>query len=494
MSQPGTAPDAVAPVLTLDPRRWKALAVLALVQFMLILDTTVVNVALPTIRDGLGFTASGLAWVVNGYALASGGLLVLGGRLGDVLGRRRVFLVGVAVFAAASLACGLATEPWHLVAGRFVQGAGGALAAPSALAMVAVLFPHPHERVRALSIWGGLTGLGGTMGVLLSGVLTDLASWRWVFLVNIPVAAAALVLVPRLVSAGAPPARGGGRLDLAGAALVTGGLVLVIDGVLTIGPEGSGSSVAVRLGVGAAMLLAFLAVERRTAAPLAPLAFFRDRTRATAYAATVFSATAMASVFYLLTLHMQDVLGWSPMQIGAAWVPFGFAMLAGVSVSGAGLRRVGLRGVLVAGFVVSAAGLAVLAQLGTAATYLVDVLPGTLLLAFGLGLGLPAIQAAALHGTTDADAGLASGVHATVSHLGGSVGLSAFIAVAVARLQSGVDDGETVATATATGHGWAWLIATALLLVGAVLSLLFVRPVAPDRSGPRPAELARSHS
>ncbi|WP_336026279.1 MFS transporter [Geodermatophilus sp. FMUSA9-8] len=479
MSGPAPVGAAVEEAPPLDPRRWRALSILALVQLMLILDTTVVNVALPTIRDGLGFTTAGLAWVVNGYALASGGLLVLGGRLGDLLGRRRVFLAGVTLFALASLACGLAVEPWQLVAGRFAQGAGGALAAPSALALVALLFPDARERSRALAVWGGLTGIGGTAGVLLSGVLTDLASWRWVFLLNLPIAAAALLLVPRLVPSRAPA--GSRPLDLTGAVLVTAGLVLLIDGLLQLGDGASSApAVVLRLAGGAALVLAFLAVEARAAAPLVPLPFFRDRTRATAYGATVVSATAMASVFYLLTLHMQGVLGWSPLRIGLAWVPFGGAMLAGVSLAGAGVRRVGLRWVLVAGFAVSAAGLAVLAQMGTTATFTADVLPGTLLLALGLGLSLPTVQVAALHGTTDRDAGLASGVHATASHLGGSVGLAVFVAVAVARSDAGRADGEPLAAAVAAGHSLAWWVATGLLVAGAVLAAVLVRP----REGP----------
>lgn len=465
-----------------DPRRWVALWVLSSVQLMLILDTTVVNVALPAIRDALGFSSTGLVWVVNGYALASGGLLVLGGRLGDLLGRRRVFLSGVAVFAVASLACAAAQEAWQLVVGRFGQGVGTALATPTALALVSLLFPAARERARALAIWGGLTGIGGAAGVLLSGALTDLAGWRWIFLINIPIAIVSLVLVPRLVRA-AEPADGSRRLDLPGAALVTVGLVLVIDGLLRAGDDGwvSGAVLA-RLVGGAMLLIAFVAVESRTAEPLTPLVFFRHRTRLAAYAATAISATSMASVFFFLTLYLQGVLGWSAFQTGLAWTPFGFAMLGGVTLAGMGTHRIGLRWMLALGFTTSAGGLLVLTRLGTTASFAVEVLPAMLLIAFGLGVCLPVIQGAALAGTSDRDAGLASGVHATLSNLAGSVGLAVFVAVTAERMRSGVASGEPLPVATTAGYTLAWLVGAAALLTGAVLGVVFVR----GRSTPRP--------
>src|SRR3954469_18582783 len=215
-----------------DPRRWKALAVLALIQFMLILDVTVVNVALPQIQDDLGFSQAGLAWVVNGYVLMAGGLLLLGGRMADILGRRRLFLIGVGIFAVASAACGAAVDPGMLVVSRFAQGAGEALAAPASLGLIAVLFPDPRERMKALGLWGGIAGLGGTSGTVIGGALVDLASWRWIFLVNLPVAAFALIVVPRLVSESRME-RGHDRPDYAGAVLGTAGLVAVVDGLLT---------------------------------------------------------------------------------------------------------------------------------------------------------------------------------------------------------------------------------------------------------------------
>ena len=472
-----TSPAPAAPVRA--PRRWRAFAVLALVQLLLILDTTVVNVALPTIRADLGFTEVGRAGVVNGYALASGGLLVLGGRLGDLLGRRRAFTAGVVAFALASAACGAAAEPWQLVAGRFVQGAGGALAAPSALALVSLLFPGGPERIRALSLWGGLAGVGGTAGVLLSGVLTELASWRWVFLLNLPVAVLAVVLVPRWVAPD-PVTAVRRRIDLPGAALVTAGLVALIDGVLRSAELGwSDPAVLVRVAVGALLLVAFVVVEHRTAVPLVPLPFFADRTRVTAYAATTVAGSAMVVVFFLVTLHLQEVRGWTPLQTGLAWVPFGAAMMTGLALSGLALARGGTRWTLAGAFVVSGSGLLLLSTTTPTTSVLGVVLPGTLLVALGNGLAFPAIQHAALHGTTDADAGLASGVQATVSNLGGSLGLAVFVALAAATARAAAQDGGSPAEAATSGQTTAWLVAGVACLAAAVLSVALVR--APTR-------------
>jgi len=481
--------DPATAVPTLTPHRWRSFAVLALVQLMLILDTTVVNVALPTIRDGLHFSQVGMAWVINGYALAAGGLLVLGGRLGDLLGRRRIFLVGVAVFAIASLACGAAAEPWQLVAGRFAQGVGTALATPAALALVSLLFPEGPDRIRALSWWGGLAGLGGTAGVLLSGVLIEIANWRWVFLINLPIAALALLLVPRLINAD-PVAERRDRLDLPGAILLTLGLVSVIDGVLRAAEDGwAAGGVIARLAGGGLLLLGFLVVEARTARPLVPLTFFRDRTRATSYAAAVIASSAMAVAFYFVTLLLQDTRGLSALQTGIAWVPFGVVMLIGLSIAGPALRILGIRWALALAFSVSAAGVLMLSILGPNGDVVLAVIPGTLLLALGTGMAFPVIQGAALHATSFRDAGLASGVQATVANLGGSLGLALFVALAAARLGDGSAGGQSPASAHASST--VFLVAGIILLAGAVLAAIFVRnPATTIQPLPKPLENA----
>nr|WP_199725741.1 MFS transporter [Nocardiopsis sp. Huas11] len=261
-----------SPPTAVTGRRRLALILLCFVQFMLVLDDTVVSVALPSVQDDLGFSTAGLAWVVNAYFLAFGGLLLLFGRVADLLGRRRVYLGGVALFGAASLACGLAQEPWQLVAGRFAQGAGAAMAAPAALSLITLLFPGTGERARALGIWGGVAGLGGTMGVVISGVLTDLASWRWIFLINLPVAVLALVLLPYVVAESRATRRT--RLDVPGAVLGTGAVVSLVYGFLQAAESGWGSvACAGPLLLAAVLAVAFLAVESRTAEPLVPLPF-----------------------------------------------------------------------------------------------------------------------------------------------------------------------------------------------------------------------------
>src|SRR4051794_2686816 len=283
-----TVPAAAAP----DPRRWKALAVLGLIQFMLILDVTVVNVALPRIRHDLGFSLAGLAWVVNGYVLMAGGLLLLGGRLADILGRRRLFLLGVGLFAFASATCGAAVDPGMLVASRFLQGAGEALAAPASLGLIALLFPDPRERMKALGLWGGIAGLGGTSGTVISGALVDLASWRWIFFVNLPVALFALLAGPRLVS-GSRVVRGAARPDFAGAITGTGGLIAVVDGLLEAATHDWISwQVLLPLVGGLALLGLMVLVEARSQSPLIPLTFFANRTRVVTNFVTLFFSSS----------------------------------------------------------------------------------------------------------------------------------------------------------------------------------------------------------
>ncbi|HEX9231558.1 MAG TPA: MFS transporter, partial [Jatrophihabitantaceae bacterium] len=282
-------PESVAPGRAEpDPRRWKALGVLGLIQFMLVLDITVVNVALPRIQHDLGFSQSGLAWVVNGYVLMAGGLLLLGGRLADILGRRRLFLLGVGVFAIASATCGAAADPGMLVASRFLQGAGEAMAAPASLGLIALLFPDPHERMKALGLWGGIAGLGGTSGTVISGALVDLASWRWIFFVNLPVALFALVTVPRLVSE-SRMVREAKRPDYAGAITGTGGLIAVVDGLLQAAthPWGDWQVLLPLLG-GLGLLALMVRIEAVSDAPLIPLDFFKNRTRVVTNFVTLF--------------------------------------------------------------------------------------------------------------------------------------------------------------------------------------------------------------
>lgn len=487
-ASPMSAPSSEA--LAVDPRRWHALAVLALVQFMLVLDNTVVNVALPSIQRDLGTGPAGLAWVVNAYVVTAGGLLLLGGRVADLAGRRRVYLLGTALFAAASLACGAAPTSATLLTGRFVQGVGAALVAPAALSLVTLLFPDPAERARAFSVWGGLAALGGTTGVVLSGVLAELASWRWIFFVNLPVAAVALVLLPRLVGESRAPVRR--QLDLPGALLVTGGLVLLIDALLE-----AGASRWVRAGTLAPLVLALVAlaafavVERRRADPLVPGPFLRHRVRATAYVAGLAVMACFFATFFSLTLYLQQVLGLSPLRAGLAYVPYGLALGAGIAGSGAVARRQGPGRVLLpAGMLVAVVGLLLLSRLPVEGSYPAHVLPGLLVLGLGNGLAIPSLTLAALTDVGGQDAGLAGGLQNTVLQVGGAVGLAALVGLGSGHARHLVALGSGPAAASTAGFTLSFLVAAVVLTAAAVVAVVGLRGHDRARRTPHLARVA----
>ncbi|MFI6012187.1 MFS transporter [Streptomyces sp. NPDC051243] len=454
-------------------RRLPTLIVLCFVQFMLVLDDTVVSVALPSIQGDLGFSTAGLAWVVNAYFLAFGGLLLLFGRAADLLGRRRVFLAGVAVFGAASLVCGLAQEPWQLVAGRFVQGAGAAMASPAALALITLLFPGTEERAKALGVWGGIAGLGGTLGLVISGALTGLASWRWIFLINLPVAVVALALLPRL--AAESRARRQARMDVPGAVLGTGALVSLVYGLLQTGESGWGHAASVvPLLLAVVLAVSFLAVEARTAEPLVPLAFLSARIRAVANGATLLFSAAFYAMAFLLMLHLQTVLDYGPLTAGIAYLPYGGGILAGMWLSPRAVLRVGLRPTLITGFLISAAGLLLLSGVAAGDGYASGVLPGMLVTSLGCGLSLPALAVAALTGTTEENAGLGSAVVSSVQQVGGAVGLAALVTLAAHRS----DDLAASATperAATEGFSLALTVAAVLLALGSGIVATLIR-------------------
>lgn len=398
--------------------------VLCLVQFMLVLDDTVVIVALPSIRNELGFSPSGLPWVVNAYFLAFGGLLLLCGRLADLLGRRRVFLIGVALFGVASLACAIAQEPWQLVVGRFVQGAGAAMASPAAMSMITLLYPGREERAKALAIWGGIAALGGTSGLVLSGALTDLVSWRGIFLINLPIVAIALALLPRLV----PESRARGRhqLDVPGAVLVTGAAVSLVYGLLRAGATGWSDPLVIGvLVLSAALAVSFVVAESRAAAPLVPGSFLTSRTRTVANVATLMFSMAMYAMSFLLMIQVQTALEYSPLVAGLAYLPYGAGILAGMWLSSRVSLRIGRRRALLLAFLVNIAGLLLLSGLAAGDSYAAHVLPGMLVLSIGNGLTLPILAVAAVDGTTEENAGLGSALFTSVQQIGGAVGVAA---------------------------------------------------------------------
>lgn len=459
------------PTPSLSPRwhtrRGYALAVLCCVQFMLVLDETVVNIALPSIRQDLGFTTTGLTWVVNAYVLAFGGLLLLFGRAADLLGRRRLFLGGVALLAVSSLGCALAQEPWHLVAGRFGQGTGAAMTGPAALALITLLFPGRAERAKALALWGGIAGLGGTAGLVLSGALTGLASWRWVFLINLPMAGAALVLVPLLVAESRAERRG--PLGAPGALAGTGALVSLVYGLLRAAESGwrdPGSAAALLLA--AALAGAFVAAEGRSASPLVPRRFLADRGRAVANGTILLFAAAFLAASFLLTLHLQTVLGHSPLTAGLAFLPYGGSVLAGVAVSSRMALRFGTRAAVAAAFSIGAAGLLLLAVAVPHGGYLAGVLPGMLLAGFGSGIGFPVLTMLAVSGTTEEDAGVGSAVPTAAHQVGGAIGVAVLVGLAARRSAAAAEGGDPLYALTA-GFSLAFGVSGAMLAVGGVL-------------------------
>ncbi|MCW2787641.1 MAG: putative transrane efflux protein [Marmoricola sp.] len=473
-----------------DPRRWKALAVLGLIQFMLVLDVTVVNVALPDIQMDLGFTRAGLSWVVNGYVLMAGGFLLLGGRLADVFGRRRLFLLGVGLFAIASATCGAAMNPSMLVVSRFVQGAGEALAAPASLGLIALLFPDPLERMKALGIWGGIAGLGGTSGTVISGVLTDLASWRWIFLINIPVALAALLIVPRLVSESRME-QGAKRPDYWGALTGTAGLIGVVDALISAANHSWGSAhVLVPLLGGLALLGVMIAIEGSSDAPLIPLSFFQNRTRVVSNVTTLFFSSSFFTYFYLLTLFEQQVLGWSPLKGGLSYLPFGFSIGAGIGLGTALMPKLGVKPVMTAGFFGCAIGLYLTSTISTQTSYFGHIMPGMIVLGLASGVSFPAFGNASLHEVTGQDSSLASGVQSAFQQIGGALGLATLATLALRHAHHSIAAGVLPSIATTDGFVLAFRVGAVMCVVGGILVLIFLEHVIAEPRNPLAEELA----
>lgn len=473
MSAPAlTHPVAAGP----DPSRYKALAVLLLVQFMLILDATVVNIALPNMQTDLHVSRSGLTWIVDGYVLTAGALLLLGGRLSDLYGRRGLFLSGVVVFGLASVSSGLAQNSATLVVSRFVQGAGEALAAPAALGLIVLLFTDPKERTKAIGYFGGVSGAAGTLGPILSGAVVAYASWRWIFLLNIPIALAALVLVPRLVHArqGASQEARESSLDLVGAVLATAGLTGVTYGFVRAAnhPWGSGG-VLVPLLSGTVVFAAFVLYERRTNDPLIPLRFFAERTRAAANVTSAFFFAVFLGQFYFITLFLQQVRHFSAIRTGLAYLPFGISVGAAIGMATALTPKLGVRKVLTAGLAVCAVGAALYTRITPGGGYASHVLPAMVVLAFGSGLTLPTLGIAAVHRVTERDAGLASGIQQSVQQIGGAIGLAVLATIA---LRHGTGSPADVTG----GYVLALRVGAGLLVVAAVLSVVLLPAETPQ--------------
>lgn len=457
-------------------QRWWALMVLCLGVLMIVLDTTIVNVALPSIREDLNFTETSLVWVVNAYMLTFGGFLLLGGRLGDLLGHRRMFLAGLVLFTVASLACGLARGQGLLIAARAAQGLGGAVVSAVSLSLIMNLFTEAGERARAMGVYGFVCAGGGSLGVLLGGLLTSKLSWHWIFLGNIPIGVAVYALCLRLLPA-ARGAAGGGRLDVAGALTVTASLMLAVYAVVNGNEAGWTSAQSLGLLGAAALLMAlFLAIEARVAEPLMPLALFRLRNVATANVVGVLWAAGMFAWFFVSALYMQLVLGYDAMQVGLAFLPANLIMAAfSLGLSAKLVMRFGIRGPLATGLLMAALGLALFARAPVDGHFAADVLPGMLLLGLGAGIAFNPMLLAAMSDVEPSQSGLASGVVNTAFMMGGALGLAVLASLAAARTAALAGAGAAPVAALAGGYRATFLAGAVIAAVAAALAAALVR-------------------
>ena len=460
---------------------WLVLVLVCIAQFMVILDATVVNVALPSIQRDLEMTESELQWVVNSYTLIFGGFLLLGGRAGDLLGRKRLFLAGIVVFTAASLLNGLATSSEFLILARGLQGLGGALVSPAALSIVTTTFAEGTERTKAMGVWSGIAAGGGAVGLLLGGVLTDLFSWPWIFFVNLPVGVLAFVLSLRYVPE-SRDAESHRAFDVAGAVTVTAGLVALVYGVVKA--EEAGWLSAHTIGFGAlalALLTAFVAIERRSAEPLVRLGIFVARTIRSANVVMLLVASGLFAMFYFCSLYVQRVLGYSPIEAGLAFLPITVGIVIGAGLSQSLVRKLGLRTVGIVGLALATVGMLLLLRVDVGGSYAGDLLPGLVAISIGMGLTFVPVTLIATSGVDAGDAGLASGLLNTSQQVGGALGLAILSTLATARTSSvigelGAQPSETQqASALVDGFQIAFAGGAALMAVAAVLLALMLR-------------------
>jgi len=461
-------------------RRWLALMVLCGGSLMIVLDSTIVNVALPSIRISLGFSPTSLAWVVNAYLLTFGGFLLLGGRLGDLYGQRKLFIFGITLFTIASLACGLSTSQHLLVGARAVQGLGGAIASAVSLGLMMNLFTEPGDRAKAMGVFGFVASGGGSLGVLLGGVLTNWLDWHWIFLVNLPIGVAVVALSMRLLpSGGAVPQKG--RLDVAGAITVTGALMMAVYAIVNGNQQGWTSAQTLGLLAAAVAVLGiFLVIESRVAAPLVPLSLFKIRNTSVANGVGILWAGAMFAWFFLSALYLQAVLGYSPIQVGLAFLPANLIMGAfSLGLSARIVMRFGLRKPLGLGLLLAAAGLALFVRAPVDGTFAIDVLPSMVLLGIGAGMAFNPVLLAAMSDVPQHESGLASGVVNTAFMMGGALGLSVLASVAASRTSTLVSDGQGQLQALTGGYHAAFLVGSVFALTAAILGFTLIREGAP---------------
>jgi len=447
-----------------DRLKWPALALLSVVQFMVVLDIAIVNVALPSIQVDLGFTQENLQWVISAYALVFGGFLLLGGRSADLLGRRRIFLVGVVVFTLSSLFAGLAWSEASLITARAFQGLGAAIITPAALSILSTTFVEGRQRNIALGVWGAVGGFGAAAGVLLGGILTDALSWEWIFFVNVPVGVMAFTLAPFLLRE-SRDARVK-SFDLPGAVLVTAGLSSFVYAITQAGQDGwlAGRTIGF-FAVSVALLVGFVGWELRHPEPLMRFGLLRTKTVAGANVAGFIMGTALFSMFLMLTLYMQQVLGYSAMKTGVAYLAVAGTAIIWSGVAAQLVTRIGVKPVLVTGMTLLTAGLVYFTQVSVGGSYVGDLLPGFLLIGIGIGFSFVPISIAALAGVEPAEAGLASGLINTSQQIGGALGIAALSTIAASHTTDAVSTGSAVSTALVDGF-------TAAFVAGAIIAAL----------------------
>ena len=457
-------------------RKGALLALLALSQFVVVLDASITNVALPSIGDDLGISRDSLSWVVNAYTLTFGGFLLLGGRLADILGRRRVYMAGLVLFGAASLVGGFSQTEGMLIIARAVQGLGAALLSPAGLSILTSVFREGAERNKALGVWGAVAGAGGAAGVLLGGILTEYLSWRWVLFVNVPIAVGAVLAAPRLVPESRDERQRNG-FDVAGAFTVTAGLAVLIYALVDANSAGWGSAQTIGLLVLAAVLLvSFVAIESRTSDPLVPFDVFKNRTRTGAYATGLLVGASLFSMFFFISLYMQQVLGWDALKSGLAYLPLAVTIIISAGVASVLVTKIGFKPVVIAGLLFIAAGLILFSRISAGGSFLGDVLFPSLLAALGLGFSFVPVTIGGTTAISQDEAGLASGLINAGQQVGGALGLAILAALATARtdaVATGV--GNPSVTALTEGFSAAFLGGAAFALIGAVLAVFLIR-------------------
>jgi EmrB/QacA subfamily drug resistance transporter len=459
-----------------DKGRWLALYVLCAGMLMIVLDITIVNVALPSIQDDLGFSQSNLAWVVNAYLVPFGGLLLLAGRLGDLLGQRRVFLTGLAIFTTASLLCGLSQSQEMLIGARFIQGIGGALTSAVILGMIVTMFPEPREQAKAIGVYGFVASAGGTIGLLVGGVLTEAIAWHWIFLVNLPIGIGTALMTRRLVAS--PPGIGFGKgADIPGAALITAGLMLGVYTILEVSENGWGSTETLVLGaVSLAMETAFVVRQTRIDNPLMPLRLFRSRNVSGANALQMLLVAGMFGMFFLGALYLQEILGYDPLEVGLAFLPATLVMgTLSLGYSEKLIMRFGPRRMLIPGMALVGAALLLFARTPVDGSYLADVLPPMLLIGVGIGISFPSLMTLAMSGATPSDAGLASGIVNTSAQVGGAIGLAVLATLAAERTDALRDAGTSFNAALNSGFHLAYLVGAGLVGVALAIAVFVLR-------------------